>query len=585
MVALAPLPFVGTSAASAADDPLELSAYVVKVTNAGAYADSDATMLRTIDDALERWEVETDNRITFGRVGGFIPLGTVDDCDDYWEMVDEAKELPALKDVDFGSRSGNHLIVMSPGGCAGGHGTNGKYGLDSGGWVNFSYLASKSAHTLYHELGHNFGLKHANAIKCDPDCVPTDYRNWYSVMGASMVRTPAYVPAALDSYEREKVGALQAGELATVTLPEGRRTLSSTIELRGRGTSHGTRGVKVVDPADGSTYYFDFRSASGRDAGSYYVGAKASSEFEYNAGITVQQIVSHENKVTSMLQAHRKANGWKYAKVAGEAYEVGGIRMEVEAMQLTGSTADTARIRITLTDTSVPLGVQTGDLVLSGNGGIGDTMTASPTGWSEESTLSGITWYANGQGITGANGSTYVIPESLRGHELTARVTGKREGYHDRTAQSATIVAGEDRPGSLEDGAFYEIGLAGTTQVITNPDSSTSSGTQMVISSDQSADHQRWVALDAGDGTYRLRNVASTRCLDNTASSYAVGSKTIQWTCHTGDNQRWRLVGKGSGFSVINHRSGMPIASVGVESGSPITQQAAGQTWTFTKVG
>ncbi|RNL81406.1 reprolysin-like metallopeptidase [Nocardioides marmorisolisilvae] len=336
---------------AAAPDSSAQHAYVVKITNKGAYPDSDATILGTIDAALQRWVVESNGALTsFTRVGtGFTELKTATDCQSQSSLWDEAEKL--FPDVDFGGSSGNHLIVMGPSACTGGHGTIGSDGMTSGGEVTFSYDPAKSPQTLLHELGHNFGLMHAHSLMCDPTCTDVEYGDRYAIMGVTTSSTPAYVPASLDSYERQLLGIDDSCEIHDASLPTEVPSASRTYTLSPRGTDSGERGLRITDPITGAVYYLDFRDGAGRDSGAYYVGTSTSSSAGwFRDGVTVEQVVhdSDGRAVSQLLSFPDAKNVPIYARVAGESFDQGGVHVAVNQVGAPGDPSAVASVTVTL---------------------------------------------------------------------------------------------------------------------------------------------------------------------------------------------------------------------------------------------
>lgn len=337
--AAAPLVLVAAPASS------EHRAYLVKITGKGDYADDDATMLAVVDTALQRWVVESEHAISdFTRVGGFVDLATETDCQDPGELWDEAAAL--YPQVDFSGDSANHLIVLGPAACTKGHGTVGS-GLASGGLVTVRYNPDSSPQTLLHELGHNLGLHHAHALRCEPDCADVEYGNDYSFMGYTTAHDPAYVPSSLDSFQRQQLGVDEHCEIRDARLPDGVPAGQARYVLAPRGTDEGPRGVQITDPRTGSVSYLDFRNGAGRDAGAYYVGST-----KYREGVTVEKTMTDaDGDRVTQLQGFppTAASGPVYSLRAGQAWTDGGVRVTVDRLGPPNDATATATVTVTLT--------------------------------------------------------------------------------------------------------------------------------------------------------------------------------------------------------------------------------------------
>ncbi|MFL6173488.1 MAG: M12 family metallo-peptidase [Marmoricola sp.] len=329
---------------AAAPDPAAQHAYVVEVTNKGDLADPDATVLSVVDTALQRWVVESDHVISsFTRVGGLHPLETATDCTDLGALWDEAKQL--FPGVDFAGASGNHLIVIGPATCPSGRGTVGN-GLHSGGLLTVRYNPDSSLHTLLHELGHNFGLEHDHALACNPGCADVTYGNEYSFMGYTTPHHPAYVPGALDSYQRQLLGIDEHCEIRQAELTNGQVAGRATYVLAPRGTDDGARGVRVVDPQTGSVYYLDFRNGAGRDADAFYVGSDS-----FREGVTIEKVTTDSagDAVTQLQSTPDDHYGAVYSTVAGGTFQTGGISVHVDQLGTPDDAGATATVTVTLT--------------------------------------------------------------------------------------------------------------------------------------------------------------------------------------------------------------------------------------------
>lgn len=354
------------SAVGGADGVSDHHVYVAKVANYGEFDANSATMLANVDEAIARWEDEADGEITFDRVGNMIEYASTEECGDGSREGFRAEAMERFEakypGLSFGGSSGNHIVVMVPASCIGDSGAyKGSSFTSAGGGLAYSYASNKGTQSLLHELGHNFGLQHAQAIRCaTADCAATPYKygNKYEIMGVTTTADagkPAWVPPSFGSYERDLLGI---EDIQTVALAAGSRIKTQTVELRGRGTGTGERGIKVVDPADGSTYYLNFRNGLGSDAGSWYAAQTQPKTGEYfNKGVSIQKVGDDgDGDEMTVLQGFATATAdgtvWRHGWTTGQEFGSGGVRIQVEETQLNGAATDIARIRITLTDPS-----------------------------------------------------------------------------------------------------------------------------------------------------------------------------------------------------------------------------------------
>ncbi|MCG5437515.1 IPT/TIG domain-containing protein [Micromonospora foliorum] len=77
---------------------------------------------------------------------------------------------------------------------------------------------------------------------------------------------------------------------------------------------------------------------------------------------------------------------------------------------------------------------------ITGTVAVGATVSASTGQWNPAATAYTYQWAADGTAISGATGSTYVIPASRLGKRLTVTVTATRPGYSSAQATSTATV-------------------------------------------------------------------------------------------------------------------------------------------------
>jgi len=100
-------------------------------------------------------------------------------------------------------------------------------------------------------------------------------------------------------------------------------------------------------------------------------------------------------------------------------------------VKVTGSKTGFAKLSKTSVKTAkVAAGTLTvGDVWISGDDVVGETLTAHAEGWSPVTPKVSYQWYANGKAISKATKSTYVIPGTLADKAISLRVTGTLKGY------------------------------------------------------------------------------------------------------------------------------------------------------------
>ena len=155
---------------------------------------------------------------------------------------------------------GKHLLVYLPRNSAGC-----SYGLAQIGASTRTggklYVTGVATSVMAHELGHNFGLGHANARQCDAgpetgSCQDVGYRDYYDVMGVS----GPWV-GSLSAPQAARLGVLPAGQQQTVTW----NGAAASYTLSPMSGSTGIRALRLVGPS-GVDYWLEYRLATGQDS-------------------------------------------------------------------------------------------------------------------------------------------------------------------------------------------------------------------------------------------------------------------------------------------------------------------------------
>ncbi|MDT0183064.1 carboxypeptidase regulatory-like domain-containing protein [Microbacterium sp. ARD31] len=167
---------------------------------------------------------------------------------------------------------------------------------------------------------------------------------------------------------------------------------------------------------------------------------------------------------------------------------------------------------------------------ISGTRAVGATLTAKRGTWTSGTTYS-YQWYANGNAISGATGSTYRLSSGTEGKRITVKVTGRASGY-------ATV--------SLTSSATSQILRAGTPTI---------GGTTQVTKT-----------VTASRGTWTTGTSFSYQWYVNgSAISGATGSTLKLTTSHVGKRITVKVTGRLSGYATISKTSAAS-ATVGYPS-------------------
>jgi hypothetical protein len=249
-----------TPPVSAAATPHAVTVVLALPAGAKADATTAAAMSRAVTGGVSRfWSQASDGRFSFSvaKATGWTRLTS--SCTDVWSVWDEAR-----RKVGFVPGARKHLLVYVPSGygCPTGLATVGA-SPDAGG---YAIVGGVTTGLVAHELGHNLGLGHSDALACTATsdatftgngfgsaCRRAPYGDWYDVMGISWENV-----GSLSTAHAYRLGLLGTGSVATTRGP-------ARTTLRPVSTRTGVRSLRVLDPA-GGIYVVEFRPAAGADS-------------------------------------------------------------------------------------------------------------------------------------------------------------------------------------------------------------------------------------------------------------------------------------------------------------------------------
>ncbi|MDR7085226.1 hypothetical protein J2X11_000065 [Aeromicrobium panaciterrae] len=418
--------------AAAAVTPSAHRVYVAILSNRGAVASTSGA----ITAMRNYWLTESAGAITDFSVAGTKTYASAvtasDNCglagghNAIWDEA--ASKYPG---ITFGA-NGNHLMVMVPADCAGaaGIGTVGT-SINDGGKVIVS-AGTGATQIGSHELGHNFGLGHANLEQCLSSCSTFSYYNAFSVMGFAI---NDYAPPALETVARRFLG------LSDTTSDVVARGVT-TVDLKPRSDSSGRRGLRVVDPLTSAEYFVEYRSGTGRDGSTFYSNGGGLSSFRYAPGVVITQYTAQTpGRQTKVLTEREGSSDFAYLS-SGASFTSSSGGLRVIADSLNGSTG----ARVTLELAADPVSPSAVPEMTFADGVAprsGSTVTAVEGTWASGVTFT-YQWRVDGNPISGATGQTYVVPGAYFGRNLSVTVTGDKPGFRSssHTSEAAEVQVG-----------------------------------------------------------------------------------------------------------------------------------------------
>lgn len=445
-----------TARAAASVVPAVHRVYLAVMTGRGTIEETDAEIKALVGSVTDYWMTESRGIIAAFPIEATRSFATVLAGPESQSCGMETnpnlvwnEAAATFPGVSFAPASRNHLVVAMADECSG-SGVAGVAAvgsdLSSGGRMSLS-LGTIAEQVGVHEMGHTFGLGHANLQAC-AGCAVQEYMHLFSPMGLAIKVPFLLAPPALDSAFLRKLGVADAAEVPQVSVHNGPVTRGVHVDPRSGST--GARGVEVVDPVSGARYVVEHRDGTGRDTGSLYsYGAVMDGGMSYRPGVTVTT-TGADDSITVLTPSATEASFQPGQTFVGAG---GTVRITVTAAgtggaDLTVSLAAPAPAPATTVPAPAPAAPATAAFraktpKITGTSKVGRTLKVTVGAWSPRPSF-GYQWYANGKKIS-AKGTkkSFKLTSRQKGKKITVRVTARKAGYATvaRTSKPTKKVA------------------------------------------------------------------------------------------------------------------------------------------------
>ncbi|MBE3868711.1 cadherin-like domain-containing protein [Vibrio parahaemolyticus] len=229
------------------------------------------------DNPQQPWTIDEVQDMVFGKVNDFykensfgqtwlsgdvhgyytLPINSSCDYKGFESYITAAAEADG---IDTSSYSRKVYIYPKVENCGwSGMGTVG--GNPSRAWINGAFRLN----TIGHELGHNFGLHHAQALECGTNtvggtCYNYSYGDTLDIMGTSN--------GHFNAFNKEQLGWIKPSEQEVVTVTNNGTYSLEPYETAPAGAAKGLRIKRGTDAASGQPlwYYIEYRQPIGFDS-------------------------------------------------------------------------------------------------------------------------------------------------------------------------------------------------------------------------------------------------------------------------------------------------------------------------------